>query len=113
TTRPAERPDGFEETADNDKGILFLDELDPDDLMQGGPALSIQGNVAGGVVLDRGPTYASLGLEGDDDGDGIKNGDEDDDGDGIPNRTDTDRDGDGLIDSTETTAVVNVYGSAP
>ena len=113
TTRPAERPDGFEETADNDKGILFLDELDPDDLMQGGPALSIQGNVAGGVVLDRGPTYSSLGLEGDDDGDGIKNGDEDDDGDGIPNRTDTDRDGDGLIDSTETTAVVNVYGSAP
>ncbi len=113
TTRPADRPDGFEETSENDERILFLDELDPDDLMQGGPAVSIQGNVAGGVVLDRGPAYSSLGIDGDDDGDGVKNGDEDDDGDGTPNRTDTDRDGDGLIDSTESTASVNVFGSAP
>ena len=113
TTRPAERPDGFEETPENDERILFLDELDPDDLLQGGPAVSIRGNVAGGVVLDRGPSYSAAGIEGDDDGDGVKNGDEDDDGDGIPNRTDTDRDGDGVADSTETTAAVNVYGSAP
>lgn len=112
TTRPAERPEGFEETSENDEGILFLDELDPDDLLQGGPAVSVQGDVAGGIVLDRGPTYR-LGLEGDDDGDGVKNGDEDDDGDGTVNRTDTDRDGDGLLDSTETAATINVYGSAP
>lgn len=113
TTRPAERPDGFEETSQNDESILFLDELDADDMLQGGPGVSIQGNVAGGVVLDRGPTYSGLGLEGDDDGDGVKNGDEDDDGDGTPNRTDSDRDGDGLADAAETTAAINVFGSAP
>ena len=113
TTRPAERPEGYEETTANDESILFLDELDADDLLQGGPGLSIQANVAGGVVLDRGPSYSGLGIEGDDDGDGVKNGDEDDDGDGTPNRTDTDRDGDGLTDTTETAAAVNVFGSAP
>ncbi len=113
TSRPAERPEGFEETAENDEALLFLDELDADDLLQGGPAVSIQGNVAGGVLLARGPSYGAGGLEGDDDGDGVKNGDEDDDGDGTPNRTDTDRDGDGLLDTTETTAAINVFGSAP
>jgi hypothetical protein len=113
TSRPAERPEGFEETSQNDEGILFLDELDPDDLLQGGPGVSIQGNVAGGVLLGRPPSYSSAGVDGDDDGDGIKNGDEDDDGDGTPNRTDTDRDGDGLVDASETTASINVFGSAP
>lgn len=113
TTRPAERPEGFVEPTENDEAILFLDELDVDDLLQGGPAVSIQGNVAGGVVLDRGPTYGAGGVDGDDDDDDIKNGDEDDDGDGTPNRTDTDRDGDGLLDTTETTAAINVFGSAP
>lgn len=113
TTRPADRPEGFVETSQNDEGILFLDELDPDDLLQGGPGVSIQGNIAGGLVLDRGPSYSGLGIEGDDDADGVKNGDEDDDGDGTPNRTDTDRDGDGITDTIETTAAVNVYGSAP
>ena len=113
TTRPADRPVDFTETSENDEDILFLDELDADDLLQGGPGVSIQGNVAGGVLLNRGPAYSSLGIEGDDDGDGVKNGDEDDDGDGTANRTDLDRDGDGLTDTTETTAVVNVFGSAP
>jgi len=113
TSRPPERPEGFVETPENDEGVLFLDELDPDDLLQGGPAVSIQGNVAGGVLLDRGPTYGTGGLEGDDDGDGVKNGDEDDDGDGTINRTDTDRDGDGLVDTTESTASISVFGSAP
>ena len=113
TTRPADRPDGYVETPENDEGILFIDELDPDDLLQGGPAVSIQANVAGGVLFGRPPSYSSAGVDGDDDNDGVKNGDEDDDGDGIPNRTDTDRDGDGLVDSSETTASVNVYGSAP
>ncbi|CAN7225373.1 autotransporter outer membrane beta-barrel domain-containing protein [Brevundimonas sp. LjRoot202] len=113
TTRPNDRPEGFEENSDNDEGLLFLDELDADDLLQGGAGLSIQGNIGGGVLLDRAPAYSSAGSEGDDDGDGVKNGDEDDDGDGTVNRTDTDRDGDGQLDSTETTAVVNVFGSAP
>lgn len=112
-TRPNTRPDGFVENADNEQQLIFLDELDADDLLQGGPAVSIQGNVAGGVLLDRPPTYSSAGSEGDDDGDGIKNGDEDDDGDGTPNRTDTDRDNNGLVDSSEGTASVNVFGSAP
>ena len=113
TTRPGTRPEGFEETSDNEETLLFLDELDADDLLQGGSGLSIQGDVAGGVLLARGPAYSSLGIDGDDDGDGVKNGDEDDDGDGTVNRTDTDRDGDGLLDSSESTASVTVYGSAP
>src|SRR5690606_21370812 len=99
TTPPIDRPAGFPATAENNERFLFLDELDPDDLLQGGAGVSIQGNVAGGVLLGRGPSYSAAGPEGDDDGDGVKNGDEDDDGDGIPNRSDPDRDGDGLIDS--------------
>jgi len=112
TTPPTVRPDGYvEPTADEEK-ILLLDELDADDLLQGGPALRVQGNIAGGVLLDVGPTYR-LGLEGDDDGDSVKNGDEDDDGDGTKNRTDNDRDGDGLLDSLEGSAAVTSLGTAP
>ncbi|MFN3931398.1 MAG: autotransporter domain-containing protein [Brevundimonas sp.] len=113
TTRPTTRPEGYVEPAADDDDILLLDELDADDLLQGGAALSIQGNVAGGVLLNRGPAYSSAGIEGDDDGDGVKNGDEDDDGDGTVNRTDTDRDGDGLTDSLETTPTITSFGSAP
>ncbi len=113
TSRPAERPEGFEETAANDESLLFLDELDADDLLQGGAALRIQSNIAGGVLLNRAPAYSAAGIEGDDDGDGVKNGDEDDDGDGILNRLDPDRDGDGLADSAESTAQINSFGSAP
>ncbi len=112
TTRPAARPDGYVEPAADDKDILLLDELDADDLLQGGAALSVQGNVAGGVLLDVGPSYR-LGIEGDDDGDGVKNGDEDDDGDGTINRSDTDRDGDGIIDALEGSAAVTSLGAAP
>jgi hypothetical protein len=107
-----ERPEGYVETAENDEDVLFLDELDPDDLLQGGPAVRVAGNVGAGVVLDRAPSYQS-GLEGDDDGDGVKNGDEDDDGDGVVNRTDTDRDGDGVLDADESTASITSFGSAP
>ncbi|MDY6923185.1 MAG: autotransporter outer membrane beta-barrel domain-containing protein [Pseudomonadota bacterium] len=112
TTRPTTRPEGYVEPEGDDDDILLLDELDADDLLQGGAALSIQGNIAGGVLLDVAPAYR-LGLEGDDDGDGVKNGDEDDDGDGTANRTDTDRDGDGLVDTAEGTATVTSFGSAP
>lgn len=62
-------------------------KLDPDDLLQGGSALVVAGNVAGGVVLDGPP----------DDTD--------------PNNADEDNDG--IPDATETLANVIAYGSAP
>ena len=108
-----ERPEGYEETPENDDDVLFLDELDPDDLLVGGPALLIAGNIGEGVLLDNAPIYASGGVEGDDDGDGVKNGDEDDDSDGTKNRDDTDRDGDGIPDLSESNASVTSFGSAP
>ncbi|WCP11876.1 hypothetical protein sphantq_00271 [Sphingobium sp. AntQ-1] len=65
------------------------DDLDADDLLQGGSAVVIAGNVTGGVIFDVPPTAS------DDD-------DEDD----------TDIDDDGLTDSTEGAASVVTYGSA-
>ncbi|MDR7155389.1 uncharacterized protein with beta-barrel porin domain [Sphingobium xenophagum] len=64
-------------------------KLDADDLLQGGSAVVIAGNVSGGIIFDVPPTAS------DDD-------DEDD----------TDIDDDGLTDSTEGTASVITYGSA-
>ena len=66
-----------------------VSKLDGDDLLQGGSALVIAGNVTGGIIFDVPPTAS------DDD-------DEDD----------TDIDDDGLTDSTEGTAAVVTYGSA-
>ncbi len=109
---PETRPEGYVEPPADDENILLLDELDADDLLQGGAALSIQGNVGGGVILALGPTYSG-GIDGDADNDGIKNGDEDDDGDGKKNREDTDRDGDGIPDASEGTAAITSFGSAP
>src|SRR5690606_31073415 len=77
TERPPARPEGYEETADNDKGLLFLDELDADDLLQGGAALSISANLGQGLLLDSELIYVG-GVDGDADNDGVKNGDEDD-----------------------------------
>ncbi|WP_395943523.1 autotransporter outer membrane beta-barrel domain-containing protein [Brevundimonas sp.] len=110
TTPPPVRPTTG--TYDN-ATTLFLDELDADDLLQGGPAVRVAANVAGGVLLDKGPAYSAAGIEGDDDNDGVKNGDEDDDGDGVKNREDTDRDGDGVPDASETTASLTSIGGAP
>ncbi|MBB3980940.1 uncharacterized protein with beta-barrel porin domain [Sphingobium fontiphilum] len=62
-------------------------DLDADDLLQGGNAVQITGNVAGGIIFDTPPTT-----------------DADDD--------DTDQDDDGLTDSTEGTALIRSYGSA-
>ncbi|WP_420478620.1 autotransporter outer membrane beta-barrel domain-containing protein [Brevundimonas sp. FT23028] len=107
------RPDDYVETPANDGDLLFVDELDPDDLLVGGPAVLIAANVGAGVIFDRPPAYSSAGIEGDDDNDGVKNGDEDDDNDGTINRQDTDRDGDGILDSSENTASVSSFGSAP
>ena len=109
---PETRPVGYVEPPADDENILLLDELDADDLLQGGPALSIQGNVAGGVILALGPVYVG-GIEGDTDSDGVKNGDEDDDGDGKKNREDTDRDGDGIPDASEVSAALTSFGGAP
>lgn len=110
TTPPNPRPT----TGTVDDKILYLEDLDADDLLQGGPAVLIAGDVAGGVILAVGPTYTDpLGAEGDDDGDGVKNGDEDDDGDGTKNREDTDRDGDGIPDASETTPSLTSIGGAP
>ena len=110
TTPPPARP--ATGTFDN-ATTLFLDELDADDLLQGGPAVRIGANVAGGVLLDKALAYSAAGIEGDDDGDGIKNGDEDDDGDGIKNRDDPDRNGNGIPDASETTASITSLGGAP
>lgn len=62
-----------------------LSKLDADDLLQGGSAVVIAGNVAGGVIFDIPPT---------------------------PSTTDADVDKDGLPDATEGSASIATYGSA-
>ena len=62
-------------------------KLDADDLLQGGSALVVAGNVAGGILLDARPADNST--------------------------TDTDEDDDGIADANETTASVTSYGAAP
>lgn len=109
TAVPPSRPTTGEVNDDN----LYLEDLDEDDLLQGGPAVAVAGDVAGGILLDRGPAYESGGPEGDDDGDDVKNGDEDDDGDGTKNSEDSDRDGDGIPDASETTPTITSIGAAP
>ena len=64
-------------------------KLDADDLLQGGPAISIEGDVDGGIILAVAP----------------KGSDDDDD--------DTDSDDDGIPDAKEGSAVVRSFGSAP
>ncbi|QTC89870.1 autotransporter outer membrane beta-barrel domain-containing protein [Brevundimonas goettingensis] len=92
---------------------LYLEDLDADDLLQGGPAVQVKADVAGGILLGTAPTYADPdGEDGDDDGDGVTNGDEDDDGDGTINSADDDRDGDGILDASESTASIASYGGA-
>lgn len=61
-------------------------KLDADDLLQGGPTVSITGNVAGGVILAIPPKDAST--------------------------TDNDEDKDGIDDSKEGSAAITSYGSA-
>lgn len=64
-----------------------VEDLDADDLLQGGPALRVAGNVGGGILLDRPPA----------------NSDEDED----------DEDGDGIPDAQEGTASITSFGGAP
>ncbi|WP_321327391.1 autotransporter domain-containing protein [uncultured Parasphingorhabdus sp.] len=62
-------------------------KLDADDLLQGGPTLSIAGNVSGGIILAVPPKDNSA--------------------------TDNDEDDDGIEDSKEGSALVRSYGAAP
>ena len=62
-------------------------KLDSDDLLQGGPAIIIGGNVAGGILFDAKPADNST--------------------------TDTDEDDDGVPDANETTASVISLAAAP
>jgi len=64
-----------------------VSKLDADDLMQGGPAVVIAGDVAGGIILAVPPKDNSS--------------------------TDNDEDKDGLTDSTEGSAAVRSFGAAP
>ena len=64
----------------------FVSKLDPDDLLQGGSAVSVASNVGGGFILDAPPTAS---------------GDS------------TDVDGDGRPDASEGLATILTYGSAP
>ena len=62
-------------------------KLDADDLLQGGSAVVISGNVANGIIFDARPADNST--------------------------TDADEDDDGIPDANEGTAVIATYGSAP
>ena len=64
-----------------------VSKLDADDLLQGGSAVRIAGNVAGGILFDARP----------------KDND----------TTDTDEDDDGVLDANESTAFITTFGSAP
>lgn len=71
-------------TADQLKALLNT----PEDLYQGGPTVSISGNVAGGILINSTPVKDTTS-------------------------TSTDQDGDGLVDTTQNTAAITSYGSAP
>src|SRR5690606_5392099 len=62
-------------------------KLDADDLLQGGSALLVEGNVTGGIVLAAAPKDSST--------------------------SDDDEDDDGIPDKDEGTAAVTAFGSAP
>lgn len=64
-----------------------VSKLDADDLLQGGPALNVAGNVSGGIILAVAPKDAST--------------------------TDTDEDDDGIEDAKEGNAAVTSLGAAP
>jgi hypothetical protein len=66
-------------------------KLEADDMLQGGSAVVIAGNVAGGLMLEVPPPN-------------LKEDKTDD-------PTTTDEDGDGIVDATEGTASINSYGS--
>ncbi|WGM37631.1 autotransporter outer membrane beta-barrel domain-containing protein [Caulobacter sp. NIBR1757] len=71
-----------------------LAALDADDLLQGGSAVRVSANVAGGILLDSAPS-----ADADFDNDGLQDSyDDDDDNDGILDDDDTDNNNDGITD---------------
>ena len=64
-----------------------VSKLDADDLLQGGSAVVVAGNVAGGILLDSRPADSST--------------------------TDTDEDDDGIADAQEGNATIISFGAAP
>lgn len=90
TTAPPSKPT----TGDPIKGQAYLENLDADDLLQGGPAVRIAGDVTKGVVFDSPPPALP-----DDATEEEKN--------------DPDRDKDGIPDAQETTATIRTFGEAP
>lgn len=76
---------GFRYT--NRPSDTIIEGLDPDDLLIGGPAVLIAGDVTGGVVFDTTPVDADP--------------------------ADNDEDNDGVADNTEASANIASYGSAP
>ncbi|MDI1327434.1 MAG: autotransporter outer membrane beta-barrel domain-containing protein [Brevundimonas sp.] len=65
----------------------FEGKLDADDKLQGGPAVVVAGDIAGGVIIDRAPADADT--------------------------ANTDEDGDGIPDATEPTGSITSFGAAP
>lgn len=65
----------------------FEGKLDAEDKLQGGPAVVVAANVAGGVIVDRPPTDADT--------------------------ANTDEDGDGIPDVQESTGSITSFGAAP
>lgn len=99
------------------------DNLDADDLLQGGPAVRVSGNVTGGVLLALPFNAAEFDLDGDgkanatdddDDGDGqLDTADTDDDNDGVLDTDDSDYDNDGIPDGNEGVGTLTVFGGKP
>ncbi|RYF89295.1 MAG: hypothetical protein EON95_19025, partial [Caulobacteraceae bacterium] len=109
------------------------DKLDADDLLQGGPAVRISGNVTGGIhmALPYARDFDGDGLvdtidkdddndgkidteDTDDDNDGVLDADDKDfDNDGIPDATDGDNDNNGIPDANQGTSAIASYGAAP
>ena len=99
------------------------DNLDADDLLQGGPAVRVSGNVTGGIQIALPFNAANFDQDGDgkpnatdddDDGDGtLDTTDTDDDNDGVLDTDDNDYDNDGIADGSEGVGNITVFGGAP
>src|SRR5690606_35991282 len=70
-------PPSWPPTGEPWPGQTYPDGRDADDLLQGGPAVVVAGDVGQGAVVDTSPPCAPGSIDSDDDGDGVKNGDED------------------------------------
>lgn len=90
TTAPPSKPT----TGEPREGATYLENLDDDDLLQGGPAVRIAGDVTGGVVFDAPPPPLPDDATEEE-------------------KKDTDRDKDGIPDAQETTAAIRSFGGAP